>query len=100
MVQNAARGSLPLRGCQVDSQSSLLHLSKRTANSRIRLAPEKAAFTVVLAIGRHCFAYSVVPVWLQQNLHDVFERWPDDALYIEGIIRFMSKGAQRRQAAC
>jgi hypothetical protein len=54
----------------------------------------------VLAIGRHCFTYSVVPVWLQQNLHDVFERRPDGALYIEGLIRFMSKGAQRRQAAC
>jgi hypothetical protein len=37
---------------------------------------------------------------LQQNLHDVFERRPDGALYIEDLIRFMSKGAQRRQAAC
>src|SRR6266545_4379836 len=100
MVQNAARESLPLRRCQVDSQSGLLHLSKRIANSRIRLAPEKAAFTVVLTIGGHCFTDSVVPVWLQQNLHDVFERRPDSALYVECLIRLMSKRAKRGQAAC
>jgi len=33
-------------------------------------------------------------------VHHVFERWPDSASYVEGFIRFMSKGAQCREAAC
>jgi hypothetical protein len=33
-------------------------------------------------------------------LHDIFERGPDGASYIDGFIRFMSKGAQCRKAAC
>jgi hypothetical protein len=33
-------------------------------------------------------------------LHHIFERRPDGTSYIEGFIRFMSKGAQSRKAAC
>jgi hypothetical protein len=33
-------------------------------------------------------------------LHDVFERGPDEMSDVEGFIRFMPKGAQRRKAAC
>jgi hypothetical protein len=33
-------------------------------------------------------------------LHHIFERGPDGTSYIEGFIRFMSKGAQCRKAAC
>jgi len=62
MVQNASREDLPLRRCQVDSQSGLLHLSQRIANARIRLAPEKTAFTVVLTIGGHGITDPVVAV--------------------------------------
>jgi hypothetical protein len=54
----------------------------------------------VLTIGRHCFTNSAVSIWLQQGLHDVFERRPDSAPYVEGFIRFVSKGAQRSKAAC
>jgi hypothetical protein len=81
-------------------QSGPLHLFKRFANSRIRHAAEKPAFTVVLTIGRDCFADSVVAVRLQQDLHHILERGPDGTSYIEGFIRFMSKDAQCRKAAC
>jgi hypothetical protein len=37
---------------------------------------------------------------LQQDLHDVFYGGPDGMSYIERFIRFMSKGAQCRAAAC
>jgi hypothetical protein len=33
-------------------------------------------------------------------LHDIFEGGPYGASYIEGFIRFMTKGAQCRKAAC
>src|SRR5215471_3378174 len=100
MVQNAACENLPLRRCQVESQSGLLHLFKSAADSRIGLASEKTNFAVVLTIGRYGFADSVVPIPLQQNLHQVFERRPDGALYVERFIRFMPKGTECRQAAC
>jgi len=80
----------------MDSQSGLLHLLKRTANSRIGLASEKAAFTIVLTIRRDCLSDPVVSIRLQQKLHHVFERRPDDALDVEDFVRFMSKGAQGR----
>jgi hypothetical protein len=54
----------------------------------------------MLTIGRYCFTNSAVSIWLQQGLHHVFERWPDSASYVEGFIRFMSKGAQCSKAAC
>ena len=76
------------------------HLLERRANSRIGHASEQPGFTVVPAIGSDCFADPVVSVWLQQGLHHVFERRPDGASYIDGFIRFMSKGAQCRKAAC
>jgi hypothetical protein len=54
----------------------------------------------MLTIGRDGFAYSVVSVGLQQDLHHILERRPDDMSYIEGFIRLMSKGAQGGKAAC
>jgi hypothetical protein len=54
----------------------------------------------VLTIGRYCFVNSAVSIWLQQGLHQVFERWTDSASDVEGFIRFMSKGAQCGKAAC
>ena len=51
-------------------------------------------------VGSDGFGDSVVSVGLQQDLHRVFERGPDCMSYIEGFIRFMPKGAQRRKAAC
>jgi hypothetical protein len=33
-------------------------------------------------------------------LHHIFERGPDGGSDIEGLVRFMSKRAQRRKAAC
>jgi hypothetical protein len=54
----------------------------------------------VLTIGRYCFTNSAVSIWLQQGPHQVFERWPDSASYVEGFIRFVSEGAQCSKAAC
>ena len=79
---------------------SLKTLFKRAAYSRIGLALEKAAFPVVLTIGRYCFADSVVPIRLQQNLHRVFKWRPDVAPYVERFVRFMSKGTEGGQEAC
>jgi hypothetical protein len=66
----------------------------------VGLASEKAAFTVVLTKCQYCLSNPVVPIWLQQELHHVLERRPDDPLDFDDLIRLMSKGAQRRQAAC
>src|ERR1019366_4934000 len=100
MVQNAACENRPFLRREIDSQSGPLHLFKGCANSRIRHASEKPAFTVMLTIGSDGFTDSAVSVCLQQDLHQVFERGPDGTSYIEGFVRFMSKGAQCRKAAC
>src|SRR6185436_14169052 len=54
----------------------------------------------MLTIGSDGFTDPVVSVRLQQDLHRIFERGPDGRSYVEGFIRFMSKGAQCRKAAC
>ncbi len=54
----------------------------------------------MLTIGCYRFANSAVSIWLQQGLHHVFERWPDNASYVEGFIRLVSKAAQCSKAAC
>src|ERR1700694_2355488 len=100
MVQNAACEKRSLRCREKDLQSGPLHFFKAFANPRIRHASEKPSFTVMLTIGSDRLTYSVVSVGLQQDLHDLFEWGPDDTSYIAGFIRFMSKGAQCRKAAC
>jgi hypothetical protein len=72
----------------------------RIAYSRVGLASEKAAFTVVLTKGQYCLSNPVVPIWLQQELHHVLERRPDDPLDVEDFVRLVSKSAQRREATC
>ena len=87
MLRDAACEDCSLRRGQVDLQSGLLHFFKGAANSRIRLAFEQAAFSVVLTIGHHCFTNSVVPIRPQQDLHHVFEWRPNRTLYVEVFIR-------------
>ena len=62
------------------------------ADFRLGLASEKTAITVVPAKGQYCFGNPVVPIWLQQKLHDVFERRPDDALDVEDFFRLYVQG--------
>jgi hypothetical protein len=70
------------------------------AYSRVGLASEKAAFTVVLTKRQHGLSNPVVPIGLQQELHRVLERRPDDPLDVEDFVRLVSKSAQRREATC
>ena len=100
MLQDAAREHRPLRRCQIDPRSGLLHRFKRIANSRIELASEQAYFAVMLTIGQYRLADPVVSIRLQQKLQHVFERRPNNTLDVVDFTRFMSKGAQRRHAAC
>jgi hypothetical protein len=67
---------------------------KRPAGSRVRLASEQTAFSVVVTIGCHSFIDPVVSVCLQQSLQHVFEGWPDGALYIERFARIVSERTQ------
>ena len=89
----------PIAGITVTAGCSAACLIRVLANSRIRHASEKPAFTVVLTIDRDGFTDPVVAVGLQQDLHDVFERWSDEASYVECFVRLMSKGTQGRKAA-
>ena len=100
MLQYAARENCSLRRRKVDSQPCLLHFLKAVTNSRINLALKQAAFSVVLAIGDYRFSNPVVSIRLQQDLHQFFEWRSDRSRYIEVFVRFVSKGAQRSQAAC
>src|SRR5882757_3483976 len=70
------------------------------AYSRVGLASEKAAFTVVLTIGQHGLGNPVVPIWLQQELQRLLERRPDHPLDVEDFVRLVSKRAQCRVATC
>ena len=70
------------------------------AYSGVRLAPEQAAFTVVPTKRRYRLGNSVVAIGLQQELHHVLERRPDDPLDVEDFIWLVSKTAQRHDATC
>src|SRR5579871_5451916 len=100
MVEDAPCKDLPLRCREINSQPGLLHRLEGLANSRIGQTSEIAGLAVMLTIGGDCLTHSVVAVWPQQDLHQIFERRADAAPYIEGFIRLMSKGAKRRHAAC
>jgi len=65
------------------------------ANSRIRLAPEQAAFAVMLTKGHHSLADPIISVGLQQKLHHVFEWWSNQAAHIERFVWFVSERTQR-----
>src|SRR5580765_2095972 len=100
MIQNAACEIRSFRRREVETQSRPLHLFKGFANFRIGHASEKPDFTVVPTIGSDSFTDSVVSIRVQQASHHLLKRRPDRASYVEGFIRFMSKGPQWRKAAC
>ncbi len=54
----------------------------------------------MLAKGQYRLADPVVPIRLQQELHRVFERRPDDTLDVVNFVELVSKAAQRHHAAC
>ena len=100
VIQNAACKVRAFRCREINSQPVALDLFDGFADPRIWHASEIPAFAVMPPIGSHGVIDSVVCVWLQQEPHPVFERWPDDASYVERFIRLMSKRAQRRTRAC
>jgi len=68
---------------------------KGAANSRIKLAPEQAAFAVMLTISHHSLSDPIISVGLQQKLHHVFDRSSNEALHIERFVWFVSERTQR-----
>ena len=53
-----------------------------------------------MTIGNHSLIDTIVSVSPEQNLQDVFEGRPNDAFYIERVIRLVSERTQCCQAAC